>query len=387
MGRRAYLDDNASSPLRPEARKAMLSAFDQSGNPSSVHAEGQATRALIERARGAIARNADVRAEEVVFTSGATEALNTVLRPAFWGDAEDAPSTELLIGATEHVAAMNGHGWPKKRVRLLPVTDGGLIDQDALSEELQTCVADGRRPIVAIQYANNETGVVQPISEFADRVHDMGGVVVCDCVQGIGRLDPMFPAGADAMIVSSHKIGGPTGAGAIVLRAEPPVAPFVRGGGQERNRRGGTEAAAAIAGFGAAIDAVRGQGEIERQRIAALRDSLEADLCSMSPEMVVFGAHSPRLPNTTCFTVEGLRAETAVIAFDLEGVAVSSGSACSSGKVATSHVLEAMGVAPEAAASAIRVSLGWATASEDLTHFLEAWRTIYSALRERRAAA
>lgn len=391
IGRRAYLDDNASSPLRPEARDAMFAALGQSGNPSSVHAEGQAARGLIERARDAIAREAGVRAEDIIFTSGATEALNTVLRPAFWGDvgtsSSTGPLTELVIGATEHVAALTGHGWPSDQVRVVPVTAGGVIDQQALSTALEACQAGGRRPIVAVQYANNETGVLQPIGEISDRVHDAGGVVVCDCVQGVGRLDPMFPAGPDAMIVSSHKTGGPTGVGAIVLRAETPVAPFVRGGGQERNRRGGTEAVAAIAGFGAAIDAVATQGQIERQRIAALRDSLEADLRSMSPDMVVFGAGSPRLPNTICFTVAGLRAETAVIALDLEGVAVSSGSACSSGKVATSHVLEAMGVAPEMAAGAIRVSLGWATSSEDVTHVLEAWRTIYSALRERRAAA
>ncbi|MCW2317536.1 cysteine desulfurase [Rhodoblastus acidophilus] len=348
---RIYFDHNATSTLRPAARAAMIAALD-AGNASSVHAEGRAARALIETARAHLARAFGVKPELVVFTSGATESANMVLQPALAGYACET----LLIGGGEHPCVTAGHGFGAA----CPVAlDGdGRLDLADLRARLAGAVA----PMLALQAANNETGVIQPVTEAAALVHDAGGVVVCDAVQALGRIDCSFEAtGADVLFVSSHKIGGPKGVGAAIFsrRAVMPAQALLRGGGQERGKRGGTENVAAIAGFGAAFQDVCATGADEMVRIGALRDRIEAEVRALAPEAVVFGANAPRLPNTLAFALPGLPAETLVAALDVEGVAISSGSACSSGKVAPSAVLAAMGIAPEISRCALRISLGW----------------------------
>ncbi|MBB4199566.1 hypothetical protein CCR94_08560 [Rhodoblastus sphagnicola] len=348
---RLYFDHNATSPLRPAAREAVVAALD-AGNASSIHAEGRAARAKIENARSLLARHFGVKPELVVFTSGATEAANTVLRPALVGLACE----NLLIGGGEHPCVASGHGFAATaRVAL----DGdGRLDFTDLREKL----GFSRAPMLALQAANNETGVIQPVAEAAALVHEAGGVVVCDAVQALGRVDCAFAAtGADVLFVSSHKIGGPKGVGAAIFsrRAVIPAQAFVRGGGQERGHRGGTENVAGVAGFAAAFQEVLAKGADEMTRLRALRDRIEADVTALAPEAIVFGAGAPRLPNTLAFALPGLAAETLVAALDVEGVAISSGSACSSGKVSASAVLASMGVPPEIARCALRISLGW----------------------------
>jgi cysteine desulfurase len=347
---RIYFDHNATSPLRPAAREAMIAALD-AGNASSVHAEGRAARGKIESARSAVARHFGVKPELVVFTSGATEAANMVLTPALTGMTCD----RLIVGGGEHPCVSSGHGFGDA-VSAVPLDAQGRLDLAGLPTELAGV------PMLALQAANNETGVIQPVAEAAALVHEAGGVVVCDAVQALGRMDCSFAAtGADVLFVSSHKIGGPKGVGAAIFarRAVMPAQAFLRGGGQERGKRGGTENVAAIVGFAAAFQEVVSQGEAEMARLGALRDRIEADVRALAPEAVVFGAGAARLQNTLAFALPGLAAETLVAALDVEGVAISSGSACSSGKVSASAVLASMGVAPEIARCALRISLGW----------------------------
>ena len=363
---RVYLDHNATSPLRGPARAKMLDSLRAAGNPSSIHAEGRAARALVEAAREKIAALVGGRARDVVFTSGATEALNLALRP-HWRGPQGAP-TRLLLPAAEHVAALDVHRFGD-RAEILPVDSNGLLDLAALDAALAR--ADGP-PLLCLQAANNETGVLQPVTAVAEKVHAAGGLVVCDAVQAAGRVACTFETtGADMLVVSSHKLGGPQGAGALVLRdaALRCDRPLIRGGGQERGFRAGTENVAAIAGFGAAAeDALAHRGE-EAGRLAALRDRLEAELLRLAPAATIFGAAAPRLPNTTAFAIPGLSAETALMAFDLAGLALSSGSACSSGKVKRSHVLAAMGVSDDLTRSALRASLGWTSTDADVAAF------------------
>lgn len=364
---RAYLDHNATSPLRAPARAKLLEALDAGGNPSSVHAEGRAARALVETAREKVAALIGGGARNVVFTSGATEALNLALAP-HWRGPQGAPA-RLLLSATEHVAALDGHGFGAA-AEILPVDGDGLLDLAALDAALAR--ADGR-VLLCLQAANNETGVLQPVAEAAEKVHAAGGLVVCDAVQAVGRIPCSFATtGADMLVVSSHKIGGPQGAGAFVLRdaALHCDRGLIRGGGQERGLRAGTENVAAIAGFGAAAEeAAAAQTSGEAARLSELRARLEEELLGLAPGAAIFGAGAPRLPNTCAFAIPGLTAETALMAFDLEGIALSSGSACSSGKVKRSHVLGAMGVSDDLARSALRVSLGWSVTFQDVAAF------------------
>lgn len=364
---RAYLDHNATSPLRAPARAKLLEALDAGGNPSSVHAEGRAARALVETAREKVAALIGGGARNVVFTSGATEALNLALAP-HWRGPQGAPA-RLLLSATEHVAALDGHGFGAA-AEFLPVDGDGLLDLAALDAALAR--ADGR-VLLCLQAANNETGVLQPVAEAAEKVHAAGGLVVCDAVQAVGRIPCSFATtGADMLVVSSHKIGGPQGAGAFVLRdaALHCDRGLIRGGGQERGLRAGTENVAAIAGFGAAAEeAAAAQTSGEAARLSELRARLEEELLGLAPGAAIFGAGAPRLPNTCAFAIPGLTAETALMAFDLEGIALSSGSACSSGKVKRSHVLGAMGVSDDLARSALRVSLGWSVTFQDVAAF------------------
>lgn len=382
MADRAYFDWNATAPLREEAREAMYAALALTGNASSVHAEGRAARRLIEQAREEVAGLVGAASRNVTFTSGATEANVLALTPAIEIGGRREPRDQLFISAIEHPSVLSGGRFDAGQVEVLPVTTGGVLDLDALRRALSR----SKRPLVSVMLANNESGVVQPITEVADIVHAAGGVLHVDAVHGPGRIACDIGAlGADLMSISSHKLGGPQGAGALIRRGDVHVAdPLIRGGGQERGLRAGTENVAAIAGFAAATSAAQ---HSNFQRLAALRDLFESGLRSSTPQVVIFGENVARLPNTSLFTVPGLKAETAIIAFDLNGIAVSSGSACSSGKVQASHVLAAMGVEPALARGAVRVSLGWSTTEAEIDALLTAWNKVISSLLNKQANA
>jgi len=381
MTDRIYLDWNATAPLRPQARAAALAALDSSGNPSSVHAEGRAARRLIEEAREKVAALVAAEPRNVVFTSGGTEANMLALTPASGPDGK-APD-RLLISALEHPSVLAGGRFAAAAVQRVPASGDGRIDLAALADAL--AALEGSRALVSLMLANNETGVVQPVSEAARLTHEAGGVLHVDAVQAAGRIPCDINAiGADLLTLSGHKIGALKGVGAVVRRdaAVPFPAPLIRGGGQERGARAGTENVAGIAAFGAAAAAALVDLGAEAGDMRALRDRFEAGLRSASPDIVVFGAGAERLPNTTLFALNSMKAETAVIAFDLEGVAVSSGAACSSGKVQPSHVLAAMGVPPELARAAVRVSLGPTTTQSEIDRTIQAWIRISSVLRK-----
>jgi cysteine desulfurase len=384
MAGRVYLDWNATAPLRPQAREAMLAALEEVGNPSSVHAEGRAARRLIDDARRRVAALVGAEPGDVVFTSGGTEANALALAPSA---RTDGPRV-LLVSAIEHPSVLAGGRFKPDAVIAIPVGADGRADLGALERQLAALEREGRgRALVSLMHANNETGVVQPITAAAAIVHQAGGLLHVDAVQGAGKIPCDIKAlGADLLTLSAHKIGGPKGVGALVRRADAPglSEPLIKGGGQERGARAGTENVAGIAGFGAAAAAAGQDLDGEHRRLTGLRDRLEAGLKAAVAGTMVFGAAAERLPNTTLFAVPGGKAETAVIGLDLDGVAVSSGAACSSGKVAASHVLAAMGVPPALARGAVRVSLGYATQEADVDRLLSAWiRLAQTLLKER----
>jgi cysteine desulfurase len=383
MNERLYFDWNATAPLRDEAREAVLCALAATGNASSVHAEGRAARRLIEDARAQVAELVGAEAKNVTFTSGATEANNLALTPALETAGEKRRRDRLFISAIEHPSVLCGGRFPAEVVEQLPVTRDGVVDVNAL----RSTIAQAERPLISVMLANNETGVIQPIGEIAEVVHAANGLLHVDAVQAPGRIGCDIAAlGADLMTISSHKIGGPQGAGALIRRGDLHLEPLIKGGGQERGLRAGTENVAAIAGFGAAAAVAARQPAAAH--MAELRARLEAGIKAATPQAVIFGEGAQRLPNTTAFAVPGMKAETAIIAFDINGIAVSSGSACSSGKVQPSHVLAAMGVAPDLARGAVRVSLGWSTTEADVDRFLGTWNKLAeSLLKERRGVA
>ncbi|MFG1185696.1 cysteine desulfurase family protein [Xanthobacter sp. 91] len=387
--RRAYLDHNATSPLRPEARAALVAALDAGGNASSVHAEGRAARARIEAARAAVAALAGAPVRGVVFTSGATEAAALALHPAVEIAGRAKRCDVLLASAVEHPAVLKGHRFPSDALEILPVDGEGRLDLAALDEALARHRAAGRRAMLAVMAANNETGVIQPVAEAARLVHEADGIVFCDAVQAAGRIPlDMAALGADFLALSAHKIGGPPGVGALVAAGpDHRTAPLLSGGGQERNRRAGTENGPAIVGFGAAANAVNAVLAAEAERLAVLRDRLERVVLEGVPGTRVVGAGADRLPNTTMVTFAGLRAETLVIALDLAHVSISAGSACSSGKVGASQVLLAMGLPEDEAAGAIRLSLGWSSTIEDVDAAVEALKKAVPQLRSRASRA
>ena len=378
---RVYLDHNATSPLRPEARAAMLDALDHAANPSSVHREGRAAHALIETARDQVARLAGAQSRDVIFTSGGTEASILALTPALEVGGDRRPFTQCLMSAVEHVCVLEGARFERNAVERIPVLPNGLVDQAWLSERLAAISAAGGRALVAVQAANNETGILQPIAAIAAIVHAHGGILHCDAVQVAGKMPiDQVTAGADMLALSAHKIGGPQGVGALVLRSGGIVIGdrMLRGGGQERGARSGTENVAGIAGFGAAASAVLKDLEDEAHRLGALRDAFENAIRDLAPDTVIFGADVARLPNTVAFSVPGLTAETALMNFDLAGIALSSGSACSSGKVKRSHVLEAMGIAADMAKGVLRLSAGWTSSEADVIRFREVFERTLS---------
>jgi cysteine desulfurase len=384
MAERIYLDWNATTPLRPEARQAMAAAWDLPGNPSSVHAEGRQARRMIEDARSAIAEAVGAQARNVIFTSSGTEANALALTPGL-RKGVGVPMQRLAVSAIEHASVLAGGRFPSDAIDRIPATPSGVVDLKRLADRL----ASGGPALVSIMAANNETGALQPVREAAELVHRAGGLLHVDAIQALGKIPlDINEIGADLVTLSAHKIGGPKGVGALVLAdGIEGVDPLLRGGGQEMGRRAGTENVAGIAGFGAAAGAAMSAREAYTNRIEGLRKRLEAGL-SETPGMIVFSDSVPRLPNTTLFTIPGLRAETAVIGFDLAGIAVSSGSACSSGKVQPSHVLEAMGFGAKLAQGAVRLSLGWSTTDTETDCCLEAWRKLANTLlREPRNTA
>ncbi|HET7448492.1 MAG TPA: cysteine desulfurase family protein [Methyloceanibacter sp.] len=381
MNQRSYLDYNATAPLRDEVRDAVIAALSLEGNPSSVHAEGRAARAAIEAARVKVARLVGARAEDVIFTSGGTEANALALA------AQAGQAWHCYLSAVEHPSVRSGGRFYRETTTTIPVTSDGVVDLDALARELEKHRPGGWRPIVSLMTANNETGAIQPVAEASKIVHEAGGLLHTDAVQAAGRVPLDIGAiGADMLSLSAHKIGGPKGIGALVLREDVSVEPLLKGGGQERRRRAGTENVPGIVGFGVAAE-LAAADLAKAPEVAKLRDELEAGALVIAPDAVVLSSRVPRLPNTTCLAVPRAKAETLVIGLDLAGVAISSGSACSSGKVEASHVLSAMGIAPELAQGAIRVSLGFATSNTDIQAFLRAFPELIKRLKQSRKVA
>ncbi|WP_442756887.1 cysteine desulfurase family protein [Methylocystis sp. JAN1] len=385
MSKRIYLDHNATSPLRPEARAAMLAAMEAPGNASSVHAEGRAAKAILEQARVGIAKGLGTAARNVTFTSGATEAANLVLTPMLQRGKESAPMEVLLVGAGEHQAVLAGNRFPAQAVERVALTPEGALSLTALDAALARHA--GKRIVVALQAANNETGVIQPVCEAAGRVHAAGGFLVCDATQAIGRIETTFQtSGADFLFFSSHKLGGPLGTGALAATQDNLQISDVmlRGGGQEFGRRAGTENVAGVAGFAAAFEAALRTMTAENARLGPLRDLLERRIAEIAPQTRFFGRGARRVATTSAFALPGIPAHTALMALDLSGVAVSSGSACSSGKVRESHVLAAMGAEEK---EALRVSLGWSTSKEDVEQFGMVLAEVVDRIRSRRSVA
>lgn len=381
MRGRTYLDWNATTPLRGEARAAMAATFDTFGNPSSVHSEGRAARALMEEARAAVAAAVGADARNVVFTSGGTEANTLALAPGL-RKAGGEPALRLIVSAIEHPSVLAGGRFAPGETTVLPVRPSGVVDLDALAALLEASPP----ALVSVMLANNETGAIQPIPEVAALVHEAGGLLHVDAVQALGKITfNINELKADVISVSGHKVGGPKGVGALVLAdGIGGLTPLLRGGGQEQGRRAGTENLTGIVGFGAAVKAAMAALPNAAVRMQTLQRRLESGLRAAS-DVVIFSDGVPRLPNTTLVAAPHLKAETAVIGFDLEGIAVSSGSACSSGKVQPSHVLQAMDADPALTAGAIRLSLGWETTEADIDRCLEAWRKLSGVLGKTRA--
>ncbi|QQN61314.1 cysteine desulfurase [Bradyrhizobium diazoefficiens] len=376
MPDRVYLDWNATTPLRSEARAAMLAACELIGNPSSVHAEGREARRLVEGARAALATAVGALPRNVVFTSAGTEANALALSPGLRGRSGE-PVRRLLISAIEHASVLAGGRFPAHAVGQIRVTRSGVVDLD----HVRALLAEGPPTLVSIMAANNETGALQPVAEAAALVHEAGGLLHVDGIQALGKIAfNINEVGADLATFSAHKIGGPKGVGALVVaEGIAGLEPLLRGGGQELGRRAGTENVAGIAGLGAAVKAALQTLPEDAERMVTLRDRLENGIRAVA-DATIFSNEVGRLSNTILFTAPGLKAETAVIGFDLEGIAVSSGSACSSGKVQPSHVLSAMGYDVTVAQGAVRLSLGWSTEVDDINRALEAWRKLGNTL-------
>lgn len=367
-GVRVYLDHNASAPLRPEARDAMLGAMALTGNPSSVHNEGRAVRALIDGAREEVAALAGASPSQVIFTSGATEANNWVLRADRWG--------RIYLPAIEHESIAAPAAETGAEVVEIGAAADGVTDVGALAAHVLCRMPSTGRTLCLLQLANNETGVIQPVADVAAFAREHGLWLHCDAVQAAGRLPIDFGQwGLSSLALSSHKLGGPSGVGALIVDKDFPLKPFVLGGGQERRRRAGTENAIGIAGFGAAAAAARREA-VATSRIAGLRDRLEREIRTSTPDAVIIGTAATRLCNTSAIALPGRGSETMVIKLDLKGLSVSAGAACSSGKVGASRTLAAMGLPPQIARGVVRVSLGWNTSEGDVDAFIVAWRDV-----------
>lgn len=360
------MDYNATAPIRDDVIKTVATVMADVGNPSSVHAAGRHARRQVEEARSKIAALAGSRARDVTFCSGGTEASNAVI--------SGAGAASIIISAVEHdcgLAAAERAGVP---VFSLPVDTNGLVDLGTLKALLEKAPAPA---LVSVMLANNETGVIAPVADVARLAKEFGARVHTDAVQAAGKMLIDFNTlGVDYLTLSSHKIGGPQGVGAIVTAPTAPLAPLITGGGQELGRRSGTENVAGIAGFGvAALEALSDLADADR--IAELRDRFEGAVCEIADNAVIIGTDAPRTANTSCIAMPGVKGETQVMHFDLNGICLSSGSACSSGKVKVSHVLSAMGYADDVANASIRVSLGRLSEPAHVDRLIDAWKSLY----------
>lgn len=382
---RVYLDYNATSLPRAAAKEAVAAAMMVPANASSVHAEGRAARAIVEDARHQIAVLIGAKPEAIFFTSGATESNATVLSPELELAGKAARFDVLLLSGVEHPAVRAGGSFKPDEIEYVPVDANGVIVLSALEEALAKHKSAGRRAFVSVMAANNETGVLQPLASVADLVHAADGILHSDAVQVIGKIPfDLRESGVDILSITSHKLGGPQGIGAVVTaHRDTRVPAIMRGGGQERGRRQGTESVAAIAGFGAAATEAGQTLTPEGSRLGALRARIEEGIRAIAKDAMIFGDRAARLPNTTFFAAPGIPAETALMMLDLEGVAISAGSACSSGKSAASPTLQAMGVDSEIGRCAMRVSTGWNTTDADIEQFLRVWSKVYTSLNKR----
>lgn len=358
-----YLDHNATTPLRPNALAAMSVVLSEVGNPSSIHSFGRSARKHVEDARKKIADTLNVSSGQVFFNSGATEGNNTILK-GFSGK-------RILISVTEHSSVIDAG----VKCDLILVHPSGLIDMDAF----QKMVTDNPPALVSVMLVNNETGVIQPIAEISKIAKSVGALIHCDAVQAYGRIAfTRESLGVDFLTLSSHKIGGPQGVGALIVSAGTTLPKLLEGGGQERRSRAGTENTAGITGFGVA--AVEAMSSIPAfQKLENFRNLIEAEI-SKSPRVKIYGQNAPRVANTICCTVDGITSDTLLMAFDIEGIAISSGSACSSGTVKITHVLKAMGMDEKQNAAALRISLGHTTTTQDIEQFIKVWNILRTRL-------
>ncbi|MBT4427249.1 MAG: cysteine desulfurase [Rhodospirillaceae bacterium] len=375
-----YLDYNATAPVKPQVIEAIADALAMTGNPSSVHQFGRAAREAVEEARERVAAMIGATAAEIIFTAGGTEANNTALA--------GAGRRRLIVSEIEHPSILragetlsqNSSAGGERELRVLPVDGDGVVSLEALDQALGE---GGEDALVSIMLANNETGVIQPVGEIATLAHARGALVHCDAVQAPGRIAfGVDSLGVDMLSLSAHKFGGPKGVGALFLRAGVDLKALVAGGGQERGWRAGTENVPGIVGFGTAAQ-LAAEDLQNAPHVAALRDSVEQRLRAIDPEVRIFSAGAARLPNTSCISMPGVQSETQVMGLDLSGVAVSAGSACSSGKVEPSHVLRALGAPDAETGCAIRISFGWASREADVEKLVSAWRAFYAGLSAR----
>lgn len=377
---RIYLDYNATTPIYPAVVELMAGILAIGGNASSVHAEGRAARSVIENARQQVCDLVGGDIAGLVFTSCGTEACNLALQT------RQAPAGEikrLIVSEIEHPAVMEPAKASGLPIIMIGVDSQGCVDLDALDKVLE----DETPALVAIMAANNETGVIQPIAQIGEQVRAHGSVFFCDGIQAAGKMPlSMWRMNIDLLSLSAHKIGGPAGVGALVAAPHAIVASHLHGGGQELRRRAGTENISGIVGFGLAAE-LTAQNLEDFSKISAMRDALESALIDIAPQARFFGTQVERLPNTSCFAVSGLPAEMLVMALDLDGIAISAGSACSSGKVTQSHVLSAMGIEDALSQSAIRVSLGRDTQPEEIEKFLAIWSRVIGQQSQQSKAA
>lgn len=369
------MDYNATAPLLDASREAMLAAMSELGNPSSVHYEGQRARRMVNHARDQVAAICSALPAQVTFTSGATEATSCLLSPKFKMGRSQLNISKLYISSVEHPCVLSGGRFLADDVVIVDVDQDGCVRLDDLEQKLSLHDQSCGLPMVSLQMVNNETGVIQPIEQAIEIAKRFKAITVIDAVQALGKMPvSVTDIGADFIFVSAHKIGGPKGVGAIISRGEILMPePLINGGGHEKGHRAGTENLIGIAGFGAACDVVK-EYLSTYQDMTQIRDDLEQEMCELAPDLVIHGKGAERIANTTCFTLPGMKSETLQIAFDMEGVAASSGSACSSGKVGESHVLVAMNA--DAKTGALRVSMGMNTTQEERSKFLTVFQKI-----------